>query len=328
MPRKRNEDALPRDKLLVLYQRLTLDGRRHYQSDIAEELGCAPQTVSRLINVIDQHLGKDAFIERELDGRRRYYRIRSKSEERSLGFSFEELRYLAMCRDLAAPYLPEGVADRINRSLTALALQLGESAVHSVQGMPIGFRSKGFIDYTPHLGTVAALRQAIDKRQVCDVTYKATGRQADAIYRYAPGRILAMSGTLYVQGYRLGEGSLLKDRPTTFSLHRISGVAPTGQYFGFNAADADARSFGLSWHAPKRVRVQFAPQAADYVRDRIWSADQTIEERDDGSIVLTVLTTGENELNAWIGGFCGLARLENPTPVDGVSQIVRTGASR
>ncbi len=86
MPKKHNQDALPRDKLLVLYQRLTLDGRKHFQSDIADDLGCSGQTVTRLIGVIERHLGKDTFIESDIENRRRYYRLRSKAEEKALGF--------------------------------------------------------------------------------------------------------------------------------------------------------------------------------------------------------------------------------------------------
>ena len=216
MPRKQNQKSRPRDKLLSLYQRLTLDGRKHFQVDVARDLGCSPQTVTRLIGVIETHLGKDVEIEEGLEDRRRYYRLRSSTEEKALGFSFEELRYLAICRDLAAPFLPEGAASRINRSLTTLALQLGEGTAVTVAGEQIGFRSKGFIDYTPHFPTIAILRQAIETRQICEVVYRAGGRENDDTYRYAPGRILAMSGTLYMLGYRLSERSLLPDRPTTF----------------------------------------------------------------------------------------------------------------
>ncbi len=319
MLRTLTDDALPRDRLLTLYQRLTLDGRPHFQSDLARELGCSPQTVARLVDVVERHLGKDAEVERELDGRRRTYRIRSKAEEKGLGFSFEELRYLATCRDLAAPLLPEGVAQRIDRTLTMLALQLGEANGQSVTGLSIGFRSKGYIDFTPYLPTIATLRQAIAKRQVCYVTYTASGRDSARTYRYAPGRILAMNGTLYVQGYQLPEGSLLKERSTNFLLHRIGAVSPTGEFFSFNAADADARAFGLNWHEPKRVKVHIARQAADYVRDRVWSQDQTIEEQDDGSLILSVTTTSEKELKAWVWSFGDAAEV---IETDGVPETL------
>ena len=311
MPPKKNPDSRPRDKLLTLYIRMTLDGRRHFQADIARDLDCSPQTVSRLVEVIEGHLGKDTFIEKGLDGRRRYYRLVSKSQDKGLGFSFEELHFLATCRDLAAPFLPEGVFERIGRTLTSLALTLGEQARPA--GLPMGFRSKGFIDYGPHLETISSLRTAIEKRQVCRVVYTAGGRVEPSTYRYAPGSILVMSGTLYVQGYRLAEGMLAPDRPTTFSLHRISDIAPTGEFFGFNAADGDARRFGLDWHDPKRISVKVAKEAADYIRDRIWSDDQVIKNHRDGSLTLTVTTTSEKELQAWVRSFGGLAHVVKST---------------
>jgi len=309
MPRKLNQDALPRDKVLVLYQRLTASNGKLFQDDIARDLGCSAQTVVRLIETIERHLGKDVFIERGLDGRRRTYRLSSQTEAATFGFSFEELRALALYRDLAAPFLDKDVIERISRSLTALALHVGDSATCTVSGAPLAFHSKGFIDYASHAETIAILNQAIAKQQVCTVVYRANGRQEASPYRYAPGRILAMNGTLYVLGYRMADESLLKERPTMFSLHRIAEVSTTGEFFRFDAADTASKSFGLPWHAPKRVRVRVAFQAADYVRDRVWSADQEIENQDDGGIILHVTTTSEKELQAWVLGFGELAEI-------------------
>lgn len=305
MPAKRS-DALPGDKMLTIFKKITLDGRQHFQSDLARDLECSSQTVARLIDKIEPHLGKDAYIERGLKGRRRYYQLCSTSDKRSLGFSFEELHFLTTCRDLAASSLPKSIINRIDDTLTHLALMLGERASY---GATIGFRSKGHIDYAPHFETITILRTAISKRQVCRVVYTANGRKQSSIYRYAPGRVLVMGGTLYVQGYRLEEGSLLQGRPTTFSLHRISEAEPTGEYFNFNADEGDSHSFGLDWHEPKRMHVHIAPKAADYVRDRTWSDDQTIEDHTDDSLTLSITTTSETELNAWVMSFGKLARI-------------------
>ncbi len=304
MPKTKNKDTTPRDKLLSVYQRLTMDGRRHFQSDLAREESCSAQTIARVISIIEGHLGKDAFIESGLEGRKRYYRLRTKGMDRTFGFPFEELHYLSVCRDIASHLLPESVVERIDKSLTSLALQLGEQ---SLPNGHIGFRNKGVVDFTPHLETIALLRQAIDKKQICTVTYRANGRINSKPYRYAPGHILSMSGALYVQGYRLADGSVLPERPTTFLIHRISSVQPTGEFYRFNAADAESRKFGLNWHEPKRVKIRFAPQAADYVRDRVWSDDQVIEELGDGGLALEVTTTSEKELNAWVMSFGKLA---------------------
>ncbi|OYQ37513.1 hypothetical protein CHU95_01240 [Niveispirillum lacus] len=139
MPPK-HDDAVPGDRLLALYQILTLQGRRYY---LADHLGRSPQAVNSMVTIIEGHVGKDAYIEKGMEGRRRYFRFRTRSEERALGFSFEELRFLTTCRDLAAPHLPEPVVGRIDRTLTSLAVQLGEGGLEKF-GIPIGFRSKGF----------------------------------------------------------------------------------------------------------------------------------------------------------------------------------------
>jgi predicted DNA-binding transcriptional regulator YafY len=308
MSGNRDSDKLPREILLWLYQQLTMSSRRLFQTDLARETGRSPQTIARMVDVIEGHIGADAEIERGIEGRRRYYRYRSAAQKSGLGFDFEELHYLAVCRDLAAAHLPPAVAQRIDNTLRDLALQLAEGEALPPRSSAIGFRSKGFIDYQPHQQTINDLRLAIEKRRICAVVYRAMGQAAEKTYRYAPGRILAMNGTLYVQGYRLETGSLHKDRPTTLSLHRISGLTPTGEYFSFNAADDEACGFGLNWHPPRRISVHVAAQAADYVRDRLWSRDQKIEECEDGSLMLTVTTTSEKELNAWVWSFGGLAR--------------------
>lgn len=300
MPKKKNQDATPSDQVIKLFLRLTTDRKRHFQADLMRELCCSDSAIKRMVEVVERHLGKDSRIETGREGRRRYYEVVS---DIPYGLApTQELEFLALYRDIASAYLPPALAQRLDQSLNTLALH--------PPGSFIGFHGKGIIDYSRHEATIASLRDAIKARRICQIHYSPAGGGGETrTYRYAPGRILAMSGTLYVQGYRLPEGSLLQDRPTTFSIHRIRQIAPTGEHFNFNAADAPARAFGLNWHEPKRVQIHIAPQAADYVRDRVWSDDQTIEDKPDGSITLTVTTTSEKELNAWVWSFGGLARV-------------------
>jgi hypothetical protein len=60
--------------------------------------------------------------------------------------------------------------------------------------------------------------------------------------------------------------------------------------------------------------VHIASPAADYVRDRIWSDDQVIEDHADGSLTLSVTTTSEKELLAWAMSFGELARVVETRP--------------
>ena len=71
MPRKMDPDTTPGVKLLRLFRKLMLDGRKHFQTDLAEELQCSPQTVIRLVAEIESVVG--ASLESGLENRRRWY---------------------------------------------------------------------------------------------------------------------------------------------------------------------------------------------------------------------------------------------------------------
>ena len=56
----------------------------------------------------------------------------------------------------------------------------------------------------------------------------------------------------------------------------------------------------------------FAPDAAVFVRERVWSKDQTVEALPDGGIVLTFTSTSEPEVHSWVLSFGSQAELMEP----------------
>ncbi len=307
---KKDKDSGPRDKVLQLYLYLVLAPGRHFKKDLAERFNFAETTTSNIIDVIERHIGRTAELKRGKHKNRTYYELVMPTTAETLGVSLEEVRYLALCRDLAEPFLPPETHARLGRSLRELATSLNGTA--QLPHKSIGFRTKGTIDYTPHLPNLQVLRTAIEKKEICTLLYRALGRKEERQYRFAPGVIIALNGALYVQGYRLEDGSVLAERPSTFLLHRIRTVTPLHEFFTFDAADTDARTFGLYWHEPKDVFIEVDADAADYVRDRTWSDDQHISDRADGSLLLRLRTTSEREVQAWVWSFGGLARVVDP----------------
>ena len=57
MNKSLDDDATTAQRALRLYQKLLLDGRRHFQTDLAEYLNCSVQTVMRLITEIEGVIG-------------------------------------------------------------------------------------------------------------------------------------------------------------------------------------------------------------------------------------------------------------------------------
>jgi hypothetical protein len=83
--------------------------------------------------------------------------------EARLGLDFEELRYLSICRDLAAPYLPEQVKKRVDESIFNFSLLMADTAYAEREKAlkpQFAFFSKGRIDYSPHFDHIERLVQA------------------------------------------------------------------------------------------------------------------------------------------------------------------------
>ncbi len=97
---------------------------------------------------------------------------------------------------------------------------------------------------------------------------------------------------------------------TNMAVHRIREVDVTDKKSDIALPQADPGLFGLPWHEPRQVRIQFkAGKVVDYVRERMWSAEQNIEDLPDGGIILEMMSQSDEELMAFVRSFGESARL-------------------
>lgn len=304
MPPKQDADASTATKTLRLYQKLLLDGRKHFQTDLAEYLNCSVQTVMRLIAEIEGVIG--ACLVTGLERHRRWYQIRSVSRN-MLGLDFEELRYLSICRDLAAPYLPKQIKKRVDESIFNFSLLMADTAYaerEKVQKPQFVFHNKGWIDYSPHFKHLESLVNAAEKKHICLVRYKAAGSTQSKEHRFAPHRIVSMNNALYALGAGVTDDLKNLRHFTNLAVHRIEDVTLTDKPILFDIPDSDPAMFGLPWHEPRTFRIRFKPgRVSDYVRERIWADTQKFYEQKDGGVVLEITSRSEPELTAWVRSF-------------------------
>lgn len=310
MPAKIDQDSTPGVKLLRLFRKLMLDGRRHFQVDLAEEFQCSPQTIIRLAGEIEAVIGTS--LESGTENRKRWYQIKTLSRS-SLGLEFEELRYLAVCRDLAASTLPEQVRKRVDGTIFNLSLLMADHEYaerESVQRKQFAFFSKGKIDYTPHFQQIETLLKSVEEKRVCLVRYRAAGKQDISEHRLAVKRLVSMNSALYVLGAVTTDDFRDMRRLINLAVHRIKDVTLTDKHIGFDIPEAEPGTFGLPWHESRTFQIRFKPgKASDYVRERIWADRQTLEELDDGGVMLEIMTRSEPELRAWVRSFGDEAKL-------------------
>jgi hypothetical protein len=304
MPPKMDQDTTPGVRLLRLFRKLMLDGRKHFQLDLADEFQCSPQSIIRMTGEIEAVVG--ASLESGLEHRKRWYRIKTLSRSR-LGLDFEELRYLSVCRDLASPTLPQQVRTRIDDTIFNLSVLMADTEFaerEKAQKPQFAFFSKGRIDYSPFYEYIEKLLEAAEKNCICLVQYRASGKQVAKEHRFAMGRMASMNNALYALGASVTDDLTSMKHPTNFAVHRILDVTLTDKNISFEIPATDFATFGLPWHEPRTFHIRFAPgKAADYVRERIWAENQEIRELKGGGLELKITTRSEPELFAWMRSF-------------------------
>ena len=310
MRKSLNPDLTTSERILRLYQKLLFDGKKHYLSSLAAYLGCSPQTVMRLITDIENVIG--ASLVTGLEKHRRWYQIRSLGRN-SLGLQYEELRYLAICRDLASPFLSRKVKERVDQSLFAFSMLMADQDYaerKKILKKRIGYNAKGWIDYAPYFPILEKLSQAQEESRVCLILYRAPGAKTAKLHRFAFGKIIAMHNALYVIGASLTEDFQQERFLLNLAVHRMKEVTLTDRYWKVEIPEDDLSMFGLPWHEPRKFAIRFkAGKVAEYVEERVWSRDQKMSKERDGSLILEMESRSEPEIRAWIGSFGNDAEL-------------------
>ena len=310
MPPKIDADSTSWTKLLQVFCRLIADGKRHFLSDLAQEFRCSPQAIIRMAETIEGVVKVN--FESGLENRRRWYRI-ANNPAKCLGLDFEELRYLTVCREMASGVLPPDVMARIDETIFDMSVFMlnpayAERVSHGNRDFSLF--SKGRINYAPHKATIDTLMNAIGRRLVCDLTYRSNPEKPVAPHLFAPGRMVSMNQTLYVLGATVEADGRTVRHHITLAVHRIQSITATSTCYTIEFPEFNDRIFGLPWHEPRAYRIRFRKGgAANYVRERIWSDDQQIEELPDGGIILSMTGQSEAELTSWVNSFGGEAQI-------------------
>ncbi len=307
MPRKIDEDATTGNKLLRLFRKLMFTHSKLYVADLARELNCSRQTVTRLLNEIENVMGSQ--LQSGLDSNRKWYQY-SHDGLPVPGLEMEELRLLSVCRDLADPYISDEIRDRLDRFIidTTVAL-LGDDGFardyQKILAPDYRFSSKGTLDYTPHAATIATLENAIRNGTILKITYSSQNSSAVKEIIFAPRRFVCQSGTLYVIGSSLTGDMSAIEKLRSLAVHRISRLEDTGQKCQLPQPDADLGDFGLPWSSRLCTFViTFRPSSAvAYVKERMWCSTQEFRDLPDGGLELTLKTKSGPEVISWCRGF-------------------------
>jgi len=315
MPEKFDPYKSYGEKLIGLFVRLLFSGESHSLTDLARMLDCSKQTVLRLIDNIRK--AYDINIEETKQGNRSYYRIRKATASlQNIPLTEAELQSLQLCkaftRHLVGKKLYEEATQAILKSKTSLAAghQVGEC--HFTAFRP------GTIDYTPQHQIIHTLIDAMEKHEVCKLTYQSMNSPRPKTYYIKPLKLFSHHYAIYLHAQKAkepGKPYRVPQYDPLLAVHRMKAIELTNISFQpdkFDFEKAFNQQFGIIKDEAFRVEAQFTGWAASFVLERIWSPDQEIVKKGKNKILLKFTASSEPELISWLLSFGEQATLIKP----------------
>jgi predicted DNA-binding transcriptional regulator YafY len=154
-------------------------------------------------------------------------------------------------------------------------------------------------DYSGKERIIEQLTEAILQSKTCNIKYHSFYDDKVKHFKIDPLHFVENKGGLY-----------LFVRATTFEEIRILAVeriqevsiSPTTFTYpeNFNPEEFLETAFDLIWDDPVKVKIWFSADQARYIKERKWSKNQKIKTQKDGSIILTMDTSGKWDVKKWI----------------------------
>lgn len=278
--------------------------------ELARELDCVRRTVYRDLDAL-MYAGFPVVSERR-DGKV-YYRFLDSFKLGDVPFSADEILALAFGEDLLRTLEGTVFHDSIRSALQKIRAGLGPELSEYLAQLAGSFR----VLPGPHkryaeLGeTIRVLNDSVLGRHRLEMLYRTGSTGAETTRKLDPYRVWYRSGGLYVVGHDHRSREI-----RTFAVDRILEIEPTGERFE-PPADFDferyiGSSFGVVAEPAERVRIQFAPHWATYVRERSWHPSQKLEPLPGGGLELSMEVGGSAELRSWVLSFGSGAEVREP----------------
>lgn len=289
-------------------------------SELARKLGVEERQARRAMETVEDILKcsvlKDKAI---LGGEIRYYLDREQSKRLSeikladLNLTVGEIIALHFLKSHAKLYAGTGIDIEIERAFAKMDAFVPAGFGKQLDKVKTIFlsSSKFAKNYAAKQAIIDQLTDATLKQQTCLVEYHSFSDDTVKSYNIDPLKFFEQNGGLYffVRTTSYGDIRIL-------AVERINALTNTGIPFDypedFKPDELLDEAFGLNYDDPITVKIRFSADQAKYIEERRWAKKQRITKRKDGSIVLTMETSGWWDVKKWVLSFGAEAEVMEP----------------
>ncbi len=290
--------------------RLVSEGAYPNCRQLAERLGVHRRTIERDIERMKDLFGAPVAYDA---ARRGYFYTETftmppmKLKEGEAIVLFMGQKLLAQCRGTPFEDLVQNAVAKIAMLLPGEIEMDLERAVQSVSFHVEPLRGEEVLV----AGRYQAISQAISERKRLMIGYYSAARGTLTTRKVDPYHLRLTEGAWYLIGH-----CHMRGEARIFALDRITSLEVTEETFPypqeFSIDDYLADSLVLERGEPRRVVIEFSPEAAPYVRGRRWHSSQIIEELPGGGLKMTLVVGSIGEVTRWVMSYGKNAKVVEP----------------
>jgi predicted DNA-binding transcriptional regulator YafY len=291
----------------------TLISSRHGKSvsDLAQDLSCHTRTVYRDLEAL-QTAGFPVYTDR-VEGKNVWSLLDTVKHNIPIPFSLPELMALYFSRGMMGVLKDTVFYDSLISLFDKIKTTLPDEYIEYLGQIEksLEVRSKPYKQYGQLRDIIDKVSEAAIQKKYVEIDYYTMSRKKKTRRKVAPYKIWFFDDTFYLIG-----NCGLREDIRIFAMDRIKSLELTNEIFempeDFNVDDFMKSSFGVFHGEPVRVRVWFAAEIAEYIREKIWHETQIIESQTDGSIIFEAEVAGIAEIKFWILKWGAKARVIEP----------------
>ena len=280
---------------------------------MAEVAGVTTRTIRRDLDALQE--AGFALYDESYDGQKRWkLRTRPFNGLDDTGFTLGELSALYFSRTVVECLAGTPFQDDLGHAFTKLERALGPRMRALLDRLPAAIEAKPAPTANRFVAgqrrTIGRLLDAVLHQQRLSMEYHSFSSGREKSYRIDPYRLVYAQGGLYLFAYVPAY-----EQMRTFAVDRIRRIAALDESFEVVedlGESAFPHSIGIHEGAPERVEVTFTRDAAPYIQERVWHPSQTMEPREDGTVVLVLNVCTDAALRSWILSFGPAARVSSP----------------
>ena len=291
--------------------RLLADAAEPYSvKQLSEQLGSSKATIERDLATLERDF---ALVEESVGKQKKVYRIDHKIRAlEAISFGTTELLSIYAAQAAIAGMVGTPLHEDLKSVMTKIRGFLSPRHNGGLEALSRVFvpHARGHVDYEPQREQIDEIVDAIARRRVCTITYKAAGKEPRE-HKARPLRLVWHRSALYVLAC-LGE----HQRITTLAFHRVRKLEVSTEAFAVPALDVDghiSKAFGIFVSDQEEdVEIVFDAEIAWSLEERTHHPSERKERRADGALVYRLRSSAQWEIIPWVQSFGALAELVAP----------------